>query len=235
MAANHLRDPTSFTFLDRLHAELAALPIAAELRDALVRLWWLRRLRPRDGGPAVGAGHVAHLVQRVYCSKLDDGWAKWYLAVAAILRGVVRASSLVECMNSVLRMHPSRHRTITPGMLDLKRLCWNTRCFGGVRRKRQMPLRASGTEAAHVRLLDPPEGRLRRGPGRSQSPSRQESPRSLHREGRRRLTVKIVKLLVCDLGRCQERRPALPSAVVGYVFASHTGFLVPRAGLPHRN
>ncbi|QEH37383.1 hypothetical protein OJF2_59730 [Aquisphaera giovannonii] len=137
--ANHLEGPTSFTFLDRLHADLEALPIAAGLREALVRLWWLRRRRPRGTGPAAGAGHVAHLVQRVYCSKLDDDWAKWYAAVSAILRGVVRASSSVECMNSVLRMHQSRHRTITPGMLDLKRLYWNTRRFRGGKRKGECP------------------------------------------------------------------------------------------------
>jgi hypothetical protein len=143
---NHLRDPSSFTSLDLLHAELEALPIAAGLREALVRLWWLRRQRPRGAGPVVGAGHVAHLVQRVYCSKLDEGWAKWYLVIAAILRGVVRASSAVECMNSVLRMHQSRHRTMTPGMLDLKRLYWNARRFRGGKRKGKCPYEHLGLD-----------------------------------------------------------------------------------------
>jgi hypothetical protein len=132
---NHLRDPSSFTFLDLMHAELGRLPIAAELREALVRLWWLRRRRPRGDGPAAGAGHVAHTVQRAYCAKLEDDWPRWYREVAAILRGVVRASSAVECMNGVLRMHQSRHRTMTPGMLDLKRLYWNARRFGGGQRQ----------------------------------------------------------------------------------------------------
>lgn len=144
--ANHLKDPTSFTFLDRLHAELEALPISVALREALVKLWWLRRQRPRGARPAVGAEHVAHLVQRVYCSKLDEQWAPWYLVIAAILRGVVRASSAVECMNSVLRMHQSRHRTITPGMLDLKRLYWNTRRFRGGKRKGKCPYEHLGLQ-----------------------------------------------------------------------------------------
>lgn len=147
-AANHLKNPTSFTFLDRLHAELEALPIAPEVREALVKLWWLRRQRPRGAGQAVGAGHVAHLVQRVYCSKLDDRWAEWYVVISAILRGVVRASSTVECMNSVLRMHQSRHRTITPGMLDLKRLYWNTRRFRGGKRKGKCPYEHLGLKLA---------------------------------------------------------------------------------------
>jgi len=143
---NHLRDPSSFTFLDLMHAELEALPIAAGLREALVRLWWLRRQRPRREGPVAGAGHVAHLVQRAYCAKLDDEWARWYREVAAILRGVVRASSAVECMNSVLRMHQSRHRTMTPGMLDLKRLYWNSRRFRGGKRKGKCPYELLGLE-----------------------------------------------------------------------------------------
>ena len=121
---NHLQAPETFTFLDRLHSELARIPIPEELRDALVRLWWLRRQRPQKSveGLVAGAGHVAHLVQQEICQKLDANWREWYQQVAAVLRGTVRASSVVECMNSVLRMHQSRHRTITQGMLDLKRL-----------------------------------------------------------------------------------------------------------------
>ena len=42
-------------------------------------------------------------------------------------------------MNSVLRMHQSRHRTITPEMLDLKRLHWNCREFLGGKRRGKCP------------------------------------------------------------------------------------------------
>ena len=138
---NHLRSPESFTFLDQLHGALASVPIPPELRDALVRLWWLRRQRPRGpvDGSVTGAGHVAHLVQQEICQKLDPNWREWYREVAAVLRGAVRASSAVECMNSVLRMHQSRHRTLTPGLLDLKRLYWNTRAFRGGKRKGKCP------------------------------------------------------------------------------------------------
>ena len=133
--------PESFTFLDRLHDALALMPVRQELRDALVRLWWLRRQRPRKSvvGSVRGAGHVAHLVQQEICQKLDPNWREWYRHVAAILRGTVRASSAVECMNSILRMHQSRHRTMTPGMLDVKRLYWNTRAFRGGKRKGKCP------------------------------------------------------------------------------------------------
>jgi hypothetical protein len=45
------------------------------------------------------------------------------------LRRTVRASSVVECMNSVIRMHQARHRRLTQPLLDLKRLYWNCRPF----------------------------------------------------------------------------------------------------------
>jgi hypothetical protein len=147
---NHLRTPESFTFLDRLHDALALIPVRQELRDALVRLWWLRRQRPGKSvvGSVRGAGHVAHLVQQEICQKLDPNWREWYRHVAAVLRGTVRASSAVECMNSVLRMHQSRHRTMTPGMLDVKRLYWNTRAFRGGKRKGKCPYEHLGLKLA---------------------------------------------------------------------------------------
>jgi hypothetical protein len=56
-----------------------------------------------------------------------------------VLRGVWRASSLVECVNSVARMQQARHRKITQGLLDLKRLYWNLRRFRTGVRKDQTP------------------------------------------------------------------------------------------------
>jgi hypothetical protein len=41
------------------------------------------------------------------------------------LWSTVRASSAVECMNSVIRMHQARHRRLTQPLLDRKRLYWN--------------------------------------------------------------------------------------------------------------
>ena len=42
---------------------------------------------------------------------------------------VLRASSAVECLNSIVRMHQGRHRNLSQEMLDLKRLYWNCRPF----------------------------------------------------------------------------------------------------------
>ena len=131
----------TLTFLDRLHRQLQEAEPNAELREALVRLWWLRRQRPRGvhGAVIAGAGHVAHLVQRVACQRLDAQWAESYRRVSAVLRQAVRASSAVECMNSVLRMHQARHRTVTQGLLDLKRLYWNCRAFREGKRRGRCP------------------------------------------------------------------------------------------------
>src|SRR5262245_44614549 len=145
-----LQAAESFTFLDRLHDQLARLGLAEELRAALVGLWWLRRQQPRHANPqAVGGYHqVAALVQQVLCQHLDPNWRKSYRLVAAVLGRAVRASSAVECMNSVLRMHQSRHRTLNQGMLDLKRLYWNTRVFRGGKRKGRSPYEHLGLSQA---------------------------------------------------------------------------------------
>jgi hypothetical protein len=136
----------ALTFLDRLHGELGQLGLAAELREALVHLWWLRRQRVRGSNPRArgGYGAAAPLVQQLLCQRLDPNWRESYRQVAAVLSRTVRASSAVECMNSVLRMHQSRHRTLTQGMLDLKRLYWNTRAFRGGKRKGRCPYQHLG-------------------------------------------------------------------------------------------
>jgi hypothetical protein len=59
-------------------------------------------------------------VQQVICQKVDVNRRESYQAVSRVLRLTVRASSAVECLNSLLRMHQSRHKTVTQGLLDLK-------------------------------------------------------------------------------------------------------------------
>jgi hypothetical protein len=105
----------ALTFLDRLHRQLGEAVADDGLRAELVRLWWLRRQRPgaKVSGEVAGAGHVMHLVQEVLCQKMEPNWRESYGAVSRVLRGTVRASSAVESMNSVLRMHhrPQTHCT----------------------------------------------------------------------------------------------------------------------------
>ncbi len=64
--------------------------------------------------------------------------------VRAILDGAWRASSLVECINSVARMQQSRHRRMTQGLLDLKRLYWNCRAFRTGQRRKRTPYELLG-------------------------------------------------------------------------------------------
>jgi hypothetical protein len=66
------------------------------------------------------------------------------LVVGHILSHTVRASSAVECMNSVLRMHQGRHRHVSQGMLDLKRVFWNCRPFLHGKRRGACPYQLLG-------------------------------------------------------------------------------------------
>ena len=65
-------------------------------------------------------------------------------AVRDILRRAYRSSSLVECLNSAVRMHQCRHRRMTQGLLDLKRLYWNSHTFRTGRRRGSSPYQRLG-------------------------------------------------------------------------------------------
>jgi hypothetical protein len=134
--------------LDRLHDQLGQLSVPAAVRDALVHLWWLRRQRPgKSRGTAMASSeHILYLVQKILCQKLDPNWRESYRLVAGVLTRTMRAGSAVECMNSVIRMHQSRHRTMTQEALDLKRLYWNCRAFRGGKRKSRCPYEHIGLE-----------------------------------------------------------------------------------------
>jgi hypothetical protein len=132
-----LLDERSLTFLERLHEDLAAAAPRAEVRAVLVALWQRRRAGagqgPGTGAPAWAA--VAAWLER----EVGAGWTVVYRQVAWVLRRVVRASSAVECVNSVVRMHQARHRNLSQELLDLKRLYWNCRRFVAGKRRRRCP------------------------------------------------------------------------------------------------
>jgi hypothetical protein len=146
-----LAAPAALTFWDRVHDPLAQLGLSQELRAAWVHLWWLPRPPPRSTNPQTLGGYraVAPLVQQLLCQQLDPNWRASYRQVAAVLRRTARASSAVECINSVLRMHQSRHRTLTQELLDRKRLYWNTRVFQGGKRKARCPDEHLGLALPH--------------------------------------------------------------------------------------
>ena len=84
------------------------------------------------------------MVQALVCRGLAADWKEAYRKVAGVLGGVVLASSAVEGMNSVVRMHQARHRQLTQGLLDLKRLYWNCRRFVAGKRRRRSPYQLLG-------------------------------------------------------------------------------------------
>src|SRR5438132_1497266 len=78
------------------------------------------------------------------CQRLCPEWQSAYRRVDEILRLVVLASSAVECVNRVVRMHQARHRHVNQGMLDLKRLYWNCRAFTHGTRRGASPYQLLG-------------------------------------------------------------------------------------------
>jgi len=143
---NLVLDPRSLNFLDRMHRRLQLAEPRAEVRAALVEWWRLRHARPRGRGP-IGTGTVRvvkPLLQAVLCQGLATDWREAYRRVALVLGRTVRASSVVECMNSVVRMHQARHRTLSQPLLDLKRLYWNCRSFVSGKRRGACPYQHLG-------------------------------------------------------------------------------------------
>jgi hypothetical protein len=141
-------DPRALTFLDRLHRELEQAEPRAEVRQALVTWWRLRHPRRlgKSAGGRGGRDPAREAVQAVICQKLAADYQAAYLRVAQVLRQTVRASSVVECMNSVLRMHQARHRGLSQDLIDLKRLYWNCRTFAAGKRRGHCPYEHLGLQ-----------------------------------------------------------------------------------------
>ena len=57
-------------------------------------------------------------------------------------------------MNSVIRMHQARHRSLTQPLLDLKRLYWNCRTFDNGKRPPRSPSQHLGLKLPSYDLWD---------------------------------------------------------------------------------
>jgi hypothetical protein len=130
-----LSDRRSTAFLGRMHEQLAEAEPRVEWREAMAWRWWGQHQRPtRSADPR------AELIRTLaWVRPLGEAEHESYAGVSAVLSGTVRASSAVECMNSVLRMQQSSHKRMTQGMLDLKRLYWNCHRFKSGKRKAGCP------------------------------------------------------------------------------------------------
>jgi hypothetical protein len=131
----------SFTFLDQAHRRLAELGLEPDVLSALLDLEGLQRQAWRLSAttPGSAATWAWALARTVQLTKAQPDWQEQAGRVREVLRGVWRASSLVECVNSVARMQQARHRKMTQGLLDLKRLYWNLHGFRRGHRKDQTP------------------------------------------------------------------------------------------------
>ncbi len=141
-----LHDPRTLSHLDGLHNSLEQAVAEPQLREALCRLWYWRSQLGRLQG--LRRARVANLValQERLCQQLSKDWEQASAQVAQIITHTVRASSAVECLNSVLRMHQNRHRYVSQEMLDLKRLFWNCRRFTHGKRRGACPYQLLGLD-----------------------------------------------------------------------------------------
>jgi len=134
--------PGTRTKNHRVHA----LPLPAAVKQAAVRQEALRRRPELLQGESSQAAALrgVMLACAVVLSKVDQQGEAAVAAVRDIFRKAYRASSLVECINSVLRMQQARHRKMTQGLLDLKRLYWNCHTFRTGRRRKTTPYQRLG-------------------------------------------------------------------------------------------
>jgi hypothetical protein len=141
-----LEQPEMLNYLDHVHDQLAAMPYPEEVKQAAVQQEALRRqpelLKGENRQAAALRGVL--LVCAVVLSKAETVGQQAVEAVRQIFRRAYRASSLVECINSVLRMHQAQHRKVTQGMLNLKRLHWNCHTFRTGRRRNTTPYQRLG-------------------------------------------------------------------------------------------
>jgi hypothetical protein len=139
-----LGDERTLSHLDRLHEQLAGAVSEPQLREALSRLFFVSdAMRQAEGEQRLCLQQLV-VLEQVVCRRLSVQWEAAYERVVTILQDAVRASSAVECVNSVVRMHQGRHRYMSQGMLDLKRLYWNCRMFRDGKRKGHCPYELLG-------------------------------------------------------------------------------------------
>jgi cell division protein FtsB len=140
-AKRNLQKPEMLNYLDHVQDQLEKLPITEEVKQMAVKQELLRR-QPKLLQTSTMRGVM--LMCAVALSKAGDVGQEASRAVQEIFRRAYRASSLVECINSVLRMQQAQHRQMTQGLLDLKRLYWNCHRFRSGRRRNTTPYERLG-------------------------------------------------------------------------------------------
>jgi hypothetical protein len=141
-----LQQVEMLNYLDRVNDRLAKLPFPQEVTQAAVRQETLRR-RPellQGDNTRAAAMRGVMLMCAIVLGKAGQSGQEAVASVRDILRRAYRASSLVECINSVLRMHQAQHRKMTQELLNLKRLYWNGHRFRTGHRRGTTPYERLG-------------------------------------------------------------------------------------------
>lgn len=147
-AKRQVQKPEMLNYLDHVYRQLERLPFSMEVKQAAVEQECFRR-RPdllRGEAPRAAALRGVALTCAVILSAAGAAGQEAGRAVREIFRRAYRASSLVECINSVLRMQQARHRKMTQGLLDLKRLYWNCHTFRTGHRRGTTPYQRLGVK-----------------------------------------------------------------------------------------
>jgi hypothetical protein len=141
-----VQQPQTLTYLDEVHRKLETLPVPAEIGEAAIQQETLRRRPELLQGNNAQAATLRGLLMicAVILAKAGAVGQQAVHGVRNIFRNTWRASSLVECLNSTVRMQQARHRKMTQGLLDLKRLYWNTHTFRTGRRRHISPYQRLG-------------------------------------------------------------------------------------------
>jgi hypothetical protein len=145
---SRMKGDQAFTFLRRVEQQLQALPASPELVRAAVQVEGLQRHAAalQGEGPTAAALRGVLLAMGVALSLAGPAGVQAQGQVRAVLQGAWRSSSLVEGVNSVLRMQQARQKRLTAELLDLKRLHWNLHQFRAGRRKGESPYQRLGVK-----------------------------------------------------------------------------------------
>jgi hypothetical protein len=150
-----------FTFLKVLEEKLARCAIAwryitgsrAAASNAVARCWHWRQRAHRSAWHQ--RGYLTALAGLAYWSRRIENFPEFQRQVEEALEAVVRASSAVECFNSLLRPYISVKKHLSQGFLALIALYHNTRPLK--QRGGKTPLELAGVDLGDddwVRLIE---------------------------------------------------------------------------------
>ena len=149
----------SFTFLDQAQRRLAELGLDPDVLSALLDLEGLQRQawRLSESTPGSAATRAWALARTVQLAKAEPHWQDLAGRVREVLRGVWRASSLVECINSVAQDASRAAPQDDAGFAGLEAAVLELTPVPGRAPKESDAVRPVGPEVARVELLGVPQ------------------------------------------------------------------------------